>query len=42
MSVTQKAQDFVGAAYRAAGKFRSLKHEKENIAGHYDLNLRLL
>ena len=37
MSVTQRAQGFVGAAYRAAGKFRSLQHEKENIARHYDL-----
>ena len=37
MSVTQKAQGFAGAALRAAGKLRSLKHEKENIAHHYDL-----
>ena len=37
MSVTQKTQGFAGAALRAAGKLRSLKHEKENIARHYDL-----
>lgn len=37
MSVTQKVQGFAGAALRAAGKLRSLKHEKENIAHHYDL-----
>lgn len=37
MSVTQKAQGFAGATLRAAGKLRSLKHEKENIAHHYDL-----
>ena len=37
MSVTQKSQSFAGAALRAAGKLRSLKHEKENIARHYDL-----
>lgn len=37
MSVTQKPQGFAGAALRVAGKLRSLKHEKENIARHYDL-----
>ena len=37
MSVTQKTQGFAGAALRVAGKLRSLKHEKENIARHYDL-----
>lgn len=37
MSVTQKAQGFGGAALRAASKLRSLKHDKENIAHHYDL-----
>ena len=37
MSVTQKPQGFAGKALRAAGKLRSLKHEKENIARHYDL-----
>ena len=37
MSVTQTAQGFAGKALRAAGKLRSLKHEKENIARHYDL-----
>ena len=37
MSVTQRTQGFAGAALRAAGKLCSLKHEKENIARHYDL-----
>jgi cyclopropane-fatty-acyl-phospholipid synthase len=37
MSVTQKPQGFAGAALRTAGKLRSIKIEKENIARHYDL-----
>lgn len=37
MSVTQKTQGLAGTALRVAGKLRSLKHEKENIAHHYDL-----
>lgn len=37
MSVTQKPHGFAGAALRAVGKLRSLKHEKENIRHHYDL-----
>lgn len=36
-SVSHKAQGFAGAAWRAAGKLRSLKHEQANIAHHYDL-----
>ncbi len=37
MSVTQKTNGLAGKALRAAGKLRSLKVEKENIAHHYDL-----
>jgi len=37
MSVTGEAKGLTGTALRAAGKLRSLKHEKENIAHHYDL-----
>ena len=37
LSDTQKSRSFAGAALRAAGKLRSVKHEKENIARHYDL-----
>ena len=37
MSVTGEVKGFAGTALRAAGKLRSLKHEKENIAHHYDL-----
>src|ERR1700730_13337793 len=37
LSDTQKSRSFAGSALRAAGKLRSLKHEKENIARHYDL-----
>ncbi|MGI8469777.1 MAG: class I SAM-dependent methyltransferase [Pyrinomonadaceae bacterium] len=37
-SVNQTTQGFAGKALqRAAGKLRLLKHEKENIAHHYDL-----
>lgn len=37
MSVNQKTNGFAGKALRTAGKLRSLKHKKENIAHHYDL-----
>ena len=37
VSVTQKPKGFTGNVLRVAGKFRSLTHEKENIARHYDL-----
>ena len=37
MSATQRAQGLTGTALRAVGRLRSLKHEKENIAHHYDL-----
>jgi len=36
-SETKTAQSFAGAAWRAAGKLRLRKREKENIARHYDL-----
>ncbi len=37
MSASGELKGFAGTALRAAGKLRSLKHEKENIARHYDL-----
>lgn len=37
MSITEKAQGLTGTAMRLAGKIRSLKTDKENIARHYDL-----
>lgn len=37
MSVTHTEQDFAGRVWRVAGKLRSIKREKENIARHYDL-----
>lgn len=37
MTATQQTQGLAGAALRTAGKLRSLKREKQNIARHYDL-----
>jgi cyclopropane-fatty-acyl-phospholipid synthase len=37
MSASGEVKGLAGTALRAAGKLRSLKHERENIAHHYDL-----